>query len=73
MKEGEDYYINENGLYVLTEAYHLKRGYCCENGCKHCPWNYGKTDEENHRKNKDICIFQVIISYANRRRNKFKV
>ncbi|MES2377902.1 MAG: DUF5522 domain-containing protein [Bacteroidota bacterium] len=46
MKEGEDYYINEAGLYVLTEAYHLKRGYCCENGCKHCPWNYGKSEED---------------------------
>ncbi|MFD2145856.1 DUF5522 domain-containing protein [Mucilaginibacter antarcticus] len=42
MKEGEDYYINKEGLHVLTERYHLKRGYCCENGCMHCPWNYGK-------------------------------
>jgi hypothetical protein len=33
-----DFYI-ENGLYVFTEAYHLKRGYCCKNGCRHCPWN----------------------------------
>ncbi|MGY0040840.1 DUF5522 domain-containing protein [Pedobacter sp. NJ-S-72] len=23
---------------VFTEAYHRKRGYCCKNGCKHCPW-----------------------------------
>ena len=38
MIENEDYYINENGLWVLTSEYHLKRGYCCENGCKHCPY-----------------------------------
>ncbi len=33
-----DYYLNEQGYIVFTEAYHLKRGYCCENGCKHCPY-----------------------------------
>lgn len=34
----EDYYLNENGLVVFTEHYHLKRGYCCKNKCKHCPY-----------------------------------
>ncbi|WP_373493463.1 DUF5522 domain-containing protein [Aquiflexum sp.] len=33
-----DYYINENGLMVFTAQYHLRRGYCCESGCKHCPY-----------------------------------
>ncbi|TDQ14936.1 hypothetical protein DFQ04_2817 [Algoriphagus boseongensis] len=37
----EDYYINENGLMVFTEKYHLKRGYCCGSGCKHCPYPKG--------------------------------
>ena len=23
---------------VFTEAFHLKRGYCCNSGCRHCPW-----------------------------------
>lgn len=36
-KEGIDYYI-ENGLYVFTAWYHLKRGECCGNGCRHCPY-----------------------------------
>ncbi len=37
--EGEDYYIDpETGLFVMTEAYLRKRGYCCGNGCKHCPY-----------------------------------
>lgn len=52
MKEGEDYYINENGLWVLTEAYHLKRGFCCESGCKHCPWGYGKTKDDSNSEKK---------------------
>jgi hypothetical protein len=38
--EGVDYYYNEDGLIVLTEKYHLERGYCCGNGCRHCPYNY---------------------------------
>jgi Family of unknown function (DUF5522) len=32
----------ENGLMVFTEAYHLKRGYCCKNGCRHCPYKEAK-------------------------------
>jgi len=36
-----DYYI-ENGLYVFTEHYHKKRGFCCKNGCRHCPYGYKK-------------------------------
>jgi hypothetical protein len=38
--EGEHYYKNEQGLFVLTEKFHLARGYCCGNGCKHCPFDY---------------------------------
>lgn len=33
----EDFYV-ENGLLVFTAAYHLKRGYCCNSGCRHCPF-----------------------------------
>ncbi|MFI5161078.1 MAG: DUF5522 domain-containing protein [Sphingobacteriales bacterium] len=40
--EGVDYYINEDGLFVFTKEYHLKRGFCCQNKCLHCPWDYGK-------------------------------
>jgi len=36
--EGVDYYFNEDGFIVFTETYHHKRGYCCESGCKHCPY-----------------------------------
>ena len=36
------YYYLENGLIVFTEAYHLKRGYCCKHGCRHCPYGFRK-------------------------------
>lgn len=38
--EGVHYYLDERGLMVLTEKYHLQRGYCCGNGCRHCPYNF---------------------------------
>jgi hypothetical protein len=43
--EGIHYYINEQGLIVLTKKYHLERGYCCGNGCLHCPYNYENVPE----------------------------
>ena len=27
-----------NGKKVLTESYHLKRGFCCGSNCRHCPY-----------------------------------
>jgi hypothetical protein len=36
--EGLDFYYNEQGFVVLTEKYHLDKGYCCGNGCRHCPY-----------------------------------
>jgi len=44
--EGVDYYI-ENGRWVFTAAYHLKRGFCCGNGCRHCPYGEEKTSPED--------------------------
>ena len=38
--EGEDFYYNEGGYMVLTEKFHLKKGFCCGNGCMHCPVSY---------------------------------
>jgi hypothetical protein len=38
--EGEDFYYNKDGYVVLTEKYHLQRGSCCGNRCKHCPYEY---------------------------------
>ena len=35
--EGIDYDM-ENGLLVMSRWTHLKRGKCCGNGCRHCPY-----------------------------------
>ncbi len=39
--EGIDFYI-ENGYHVFTTWHHLKRGSCCQNGCRHCPYGFKK-------------------------------
>ena len=37
--EGVDYYWD--GPYmVFTADYHLKRGSCCQSGCRHCPYGF---------------------------------
>ncbi len=35
--EGVDYFY-ENAFMVLTKFFLKKRGYCCKNGCRHCPY-----------------------------------
>lgn len=60
LTEGEDFYYNEDGYFVFTENYHLKKGYCCGNGCKHCPYDYEAVPEpkrselliQRHEKNR---------------------
>ena len=32
-----DFYMDGNRK-VMTEQYHIKRGYCCGSGCRHCPY-----------------------------------
>jgi len=39
--EGEDFY-REGPYIVFTGKYLLKRGYCCESGCRHCPYGFKK-------------------------------
>lgn len=45
LKEGEDFYF-ERGLMVLTAKYLLKRGYCCKNACRNCPYGFTKKKKE---------------------------
>jgi hypothetical protein len=49
LQEGIDYYINKDGNFVFTAAYHIKRGYCCKNKCLHCPWDYGKPERDKNQ------------------------
>lgn len=37
LRAGVDYYV-ERGFMVFTAEYLLKRGWCCGNGCRHCPY-----------------------------------
>jgi hypothetical protein len=47
IEHNEDYYL-ENGSVVFTELFHLKRGKCCGNGCRHCPY------EPKHKKGNTV-------------------
>jgi iron complex transport system substrate-binding protein len=37
LDEAKDYYF-ENGFMVFTASYLSRRGYCCDSGCRHCPY-----------------------------------
>jgi hypothetical protein len=40
-EKGQDTYIDPaSGYQVLTSHAHLKRGVCCGNRCRHCPFGY---------------------------------
>ena len=43
--EGVDFYYNSDNLMVLTEKYHLEKGYCCGEGCRHCPYDFENVPE----------------------------
>jgi hypothetical protein len=43
LKEGEDFY-REGAFVVFTARYHLRRGSCCESGCRHCPYRAAADD-----------------------------
>ena len=37
LEEGKDYYREGDAL-VFTAGYLARRGYCCDSGCRHCPY-----------------------------------
>ncbi|MEO7538774.1 MAG: DUF5522 domain-containing protein [Pyrinomonadaceae bacterium] len=44
--EEVDFYV-EDGLMVLTGRFLRERGYCCENGCRHCPYGFSVTHDQS--------------------------
>lgn len=42
------HYYKEGGQFVFTALFHLQRGKCCGNGCRHCPY------EPKYEKNNNI-------------------
>lgn len=46
VKKGLDFYTDpETGYMVMTALYLTRRGYCCGNICRHCP--YDRDEEKN--------------------------
>lgn len=48
--EPDEYYYDPQGFIIFTEKYLLKRGYCCKNGCKHCPYGFDKKSGQIKKK-----------------------
>jgi hypothetical protein len=46
--EGRDYYV-EDGRWVFTEQFLQNRGYCCESGCRHCPYGFKRPADEERK------------------------
>ena len=44
LEKYKDYYL-ENDRVIFTASFHLNRGSCCGNGCRHCPY------EPKHKRN----------------------
>jgi hypothetical protein len=51
IEHNRDYYL-ENDRVIFTAAFHVKRGSCCGNGCRHCPYTKphkrGNTQLQEH-------------------------
>ena len=43
--EGIHFY-REGPFVVFTERFLRERGYCCESGCRHCPYGF-RTDQRS--------------------------
>ncbi|MEL6719163.1 MAG: DUF5522 domain-containing protein [Bacteroidota bacterium] len=48
--ENIDYYI-EQGRWVFTAEFHLKRGKCCGSGCRHCPYDHVNVHKKKEKRN----------------------
>jgi hypothetical protein len=47
-ENGQDTYIDpQSGYQVLTSEAHFKRGVCCGNQCRHCPFEYVNVPPKN--------------------------
>ena len=44
VEAGRDHYTDPStGLFVMTSLFLTRRGYCCKNDCRHCP--YGESSD----------------------------
>eukprot|EP00747_Dinoflagellata_sp_TGD_P168547 gnl/TRDRNA2_/TRDRNA2_195168_c0_seq1.p1 gnl/TRDRNA2_/TRDRNA2_195168_c0~~gnl/TRDRNA2_/TRDRNA2_195168_c0_seq1.p1 ORF type:complete len:317 (+),score=56.52 gnl/TRDRNA2_/TRDRNA2_195168_c0_seq1:41-991(+) len=62
---GEDTYVDPaTGYTVFTEDAHRRRGRCCGNGCRHCP--YGHMNVKNPERRKNQVQDPVLLRFAPR-------
>ena len=38
MEDPTDWIIDSNGFYIATRSFLIRRGYCCANQCRNCPY-----------------------------------
>ncbi len=38
MEDTDDWIIDSHGFYVATRSFLMRRGYCCANQCRNCPY-----------------------------------
>lgn len=54
--EGIHYY-NEGERMIFTALFHIQRGQCCGNGCRHCPYS------PKHKKG-NVVLSEEIIKFS---------
>ncbi|MBL0097024.1 MAG: hypothetical protein IPP46_11480 [Bacteroidetes bacterium] len=57
----EDYYLTPEGYIVLQKNIILKRGYCCQSGCRHCPYKV----KPDRKKSKIIVLILKLCITSN--------
>jgi 2-iminoacetate synthase ThiH len=63
------HYYKEGDRVIFTALFHLERGQCCGNGCKHCPYDplYKKGSTNAQEKylatKEEIDIFKSKLGY----------
>ena len=55
LEEGVHYYM-EGERVIFTALFHIERGQCCGNGCRHCPY------EPKHKKNNQIIQEKYLVT-----------
>ena len=72
------HYYKDGDKVVFTALFHLERGFCCGNICRHCPFDpqYNTGTENIQTKylstQEDIVIFNSKKGYANTSRKNNK-
>jgi hypothetical protein len=45
---GQEYYVDPStNRMVFTRVYHAAKGYCCDSGCRHCPYKHSAESKQD--------------------------